>query len=174
MNAPAPTEADVQGLKNFIGGAWVAGSGEATIDLVDPTTETVIARQPAGSAADADAAVGAAAAAQPAWSRLPLKDRLAALERMADTLEKHIEELADLEYREMGKPLDVGRDFLRMGIAVLRGSLEDARRYPFVEEVANDEAGQTVVVRHLLPALYRSGARRSFRHELAGLKASRA
>ena len=150
MNAPAPTEADVQGLKNFIGGAWVAGSGEATIDLVDPTTETVIARQPAGSAADADAAVGAAAAAQPAWSRLPLKDRLAALERMADTLEKHIEELADLEYREMGKPLDVGRDFLRMGIAVLRGSLEDARRYPFVEEVANDEAGQTVVVRHPL------------------------
>jgi len=33
--------------------------------------------------------------------------------------------------------------------------------------------GQTVVVRHLLPPLYRSGVRRSFRQELAGLNASR-
>ena len=33
--------------------------------------------------------------------------------------------------------------------------------------------GQAAVVRHLLPPLYRSGVRRSFRHELAQLKASR-
>src|SRR5690606_34498043 len=95
---------DVPTLRHCIGGTWTAGSG-ASIDLVNPATERVIAQLPAGSSEDVDAAVGAAAEAQPAWAALSLEERLGHLERFADALEKHAAELSELECREMGKPV---------------------------------------------------------------------
>jgi acyl-CoA reductase-like NAD-dependent aldehyde dehydrogenase len=48
--------------RQFIGGQWVAATGGATIDVLDPATGEPIGRIPAGGAADADAAARAARA----------------------------------------------------------------------------------------------------------------
>ncbi len=136
-------------LRHRIGGAWVAGSGDA-IDLVDPATEEVVAQLPAGSPEDVDAAVRAAADAQPAWAALPLEERLAHLERLADALEEHAAELAELECREMGKPVDIGEAFVRSGVDVLRASIADARSYAFVEVQVDDGTQRKRVLRRPL------------------------
>ncbi|MCK9249903.1 MAG: aldehyde dehydrogenase family protein [Solirubrobacteraceae bacterium] len=144
-----PGEASVMTLHHRIGDAWTTGSG-GTIDLVDPATQRVIARLPTGSPEDVDAAVAAAAAAQPAWAALPLEDRLSRLERFADALEAHAAELAELECREMGKPVDIGEAFVLSGVEVLRASIADARTYAFVEtQVDTDEQLKRVLRRPL-------------------------
>ena len=54
--------------KIYIGGAWVASTGTGTLEVIDSTTEEVMATIPEGTAEDVDKAVQAAAAAFPAWS----------------------------------------------------------------------------------------------------------
>ena len=97
----APTQVRTAHL---IGGEFVEGSGER-IDVVNPATEEVIASVPAGTAADADAAVRAAAAAFPGWSATPLADRVAAVRRINDGLKARAEELAATITAEVGTPI---------------------------------------------------------------------
>ena len=69
----------------FIDGAWVSSSGE-TIDVVNPATEEVIGRVPAGAPADVDPAVAAARARFPAWSATAPAERAAFLAAAAELL----------------------------------------------------------------------------------------
>ncbi|NEC46728.1 aldehyde dehydrogenase family protein, partial [Streptomyces sp. SID8016] len=55
----------------YIDGAWRPAAGRDTIAVVNPADERVIARVPAGTAEDVDAAVRAARAAFPAWAATP-------------------------------------------------------------------------------------------------------
>jgi phenylacetaldehyde dehydrogenase len=90
-----------------IGGAWT--HGDATLDTCDPATGEVIAQIGRGTPADIDRAVAAARTALPGWSAtLPL-DRAKVLWRIADLIEANIDELAELETLDQGKPLFVGR-----------------------------------------------------------------
>ncbi len=90
-----------------IGGAWT--HADATLDTRDPATGEVIAQIGRGSAIDIDRAVAAARTALPGWSAtLPL-DRAKILWRIADLIEANIDELAELETLDQGKPLFVGR-----------------------------------------------------------------
>ncbi|HEV7649158.1 MAG TPA: aldehyde dehydrogenase family protein [Actinophytocola sp.] len=97
----APTQVRTAHL---IGGEFVEGSGER-IDVVNPATEEVIASVPAGTEADADAAVRAAAAAFPAWSATPLAERVAAVRRINDGLKARAAELAATITAEVGTPI---------------------------------------------------------------------
>ena len=56
-------------FKQLIGGEWTDAGNSGTWDLIDPATEEVIQQVPFGDEADAQAAVDAAAAAFPEWSR---------------------------------------------------------------------------------------------------------
>jgi succinate-semialdehyde dehydrogenase/glutarate-semialdehyde dehydrogenase len=75
----------------------------ATIDVLDPATGAPIGTIPAGSPEAADAAVRAARAAQPRWTRTPAAERAAALKEGARRLREHAEDLAALVTREGGK-----------------------------------------------------------------------
>lgn len=134
-------------LQSYIDGAWTSSAGAEWIDLIDPTTETRRARQPAGSAADVDRAVAAARAAVATWAARPLEERIELLTEAADNLDSEIPTLARLEYEEMGKPIQMAEEFLAAGVAVLRASIEDACHYPFVEEVS-DSGGIRTVTAH--------------------------
>ena len=89
----------------FIGGAWTAPGGREAIDIVDPATEEAIGRLAMGAAADVDAAVAAAAAAFPAWSRSTREDRLALLRAIEAEYARRADDLALAVHREMGAPL---------------------------------------------------------------------
>lgn len=98
--------ADVTVLKNLVGGELVDSTTGVLEDVIDPATEEVIARAPVGGAADVTRAVDAASGAARAWGRTTPKDRATAILALADLLDAHAPELAELESKDAGKPRD--------------------------------------------------------------------
>jgi aminobutyraldehyde dehydrogenase len=89
--------------KMLIGGAFVAGEG-APEEILDPATGATNATINEASAEQIDAAVMAAAAAFPAWSRTTPAARSAMLLQLADRIEAEAEAFARLESKNCGKP----------------------------------------------------------------------
>ena len=106
---------------NFVGGEWRQSSSGKTYEKRGPwrPSET-IGEFPASSAEDVDAAVEAAAAAFPAWSRRPAAQRAAILMGAADAIERRVEQIAQDMTLEMGKPLREARMEAARGAAILR------------------------------------------------------
>ena len=74
------------------------------IDVINPATEEILGQVPRGTAADAHAAVAAAKAAFPAWSRTPATVRAGLLHEAANKIQAHTDELTHLLTVEEGKP----------------------------------------------------------------------
>jgi betaine-aldehyde dehydrogenase len=104
----AATETGAQTFHNFIDGATVAAG--ATTDVVNPADGRVMAHAPDSTADDVEQAVTAARAAFGGWSGLTPAQRGEALLKLADEIEEHGDELAELEARNAGKPLHAMRD----------------------------------------------------------------
>ncbi len=96
-------------LANLIDGAAAAPSRGLYLDVHEPATSNVFARCPDSSDADVDAAVTAARAAFPAWAATPAEERARLLNRLADLVERDLDELAHLESRDSGKPVALAR-----------------------------------------------------------------
>ncbi|KUM99986.1 aldehyde dehydrogenase [Streptomyces yokosukanensis] len=79
------------------------------LKVLNPATEEVVATVPAASAQDVAAAVVRAARAQTRWAALAPADRARLLRRFADTVDAHVEELAQLEVREAGHTIGNAR-----------------------------------------------------------------
>ena len=88
-------------VANFIDAKPV--SADETSPLVDPATGEEFGRAVVSRAAQVDAAVRAAEAAFPAWSRTTPGERQLALLKLADLLEANADTVADAEIRETGK-----------------------------------------------------------------------
>jgi len=96
--------------KNYIGGKWVDAAGGETMEVLNPATGETIAEVPASTADDADRAVQAAKEALPEWLETTPGERAEMLLKLADVIEENADELAELESRNVGKPLPVSRD----------------------------------------------------------------
>ncbi|MGW6058069.1 aldehyde dehydrogenase family protein [Streptomyces sp. NPDC055189] len=136
-------------LQNLIGGRWEEPAGEDVLAVVNPATEEAFAHFRAGNADDVDRAVASALAAQPEWAALPVARRVELIHAWAGTIAAHAEELAELECREMGKPVGIGRSFIAGAVAGLKAAADQALAYPFSETVTGP-AGRTDIVRHPL------------------------
>jgi malonate-semialdehyde dehydrogenase (acetylating)/methylmalonate-semialdehyde dehydrogenase len=110
-------------LSNFLGGAWTPASTAETLEDRDPATGALLAHVPLSGAADVDAAVRAARAAQPAWRETPPQVRARALYRLRDVLEAHRGELAELVTRDMGKTLDDAGAEVGRGIEAVEAAM---------------------------------------------------
>ena len=106
---------DIAGL--LIGGKLVRGSAE--LEVVNPATGEVFTTVSRATEHEANAAVAAAKAAQPAWAALGLR-RAALLLRFADGLEANAEDLAATLVLEQGKPLAEARRELAFAQAFVR------------------------------------------------------
>uniref|UniRef100_A0A2P2I163 Aldehyde dehydrogenase family 8 member A1-like n=1 Tax=Hirondellea gigas TaxID=1518452 RepID=A0A2P2I163_9CRUS len=95
--------ASVLKLQNFINGEFVDCDEE--MESVDPSTGAVNATLPDSGQKEVDAAVAAAVAAYPAWSSLPCEKRAQYMLKVADLLESQLEEFAEAESRDQGKPV---------------------------------------------------------------------
>lgn len=104
---------------HLIDGEWMSSTSNASIDVLDPSTGAIIGRIPAGTPADASAAVAAARKAQEGWARFPVSDRAAALKVAARMMRENIDELAVLQTSENGKPLEDSRSGVMAGIQTL-------------------------------------------------------
>jgi betaine-aldehyde dehydrogenase len=80
-----------------------------SITVVNPATEEPIAELPSAGVNETDAAVAAAKAAFPSWRAVAPSDRARLLRRLAALVEEHGDELALLETRNVGKPIQDSR-----------------------------------------------------------------
>ena len=94
-------------LQNFIDGEFVDAADGETEEVTNPATGEVIAEMQLSTEKDVDRAVAAAKRAFPGWAATPPGERGAAILKLADLLEEHAEELADLESADAGKPRGV-------------------------------------------------------------------
>ncbi|MBS0215820.1 MAG: aldehyde dehydrogenase [Proteobacteria bacterium] len=133
---------------------WIDGKphpppGDAWLDVHSPANGEVIAQVAAGTAIDVDAAMQAAQLAFPAWSSLPNSQRAQWLERLADALEDRLEEVAQAESRDGGKPITLARDVeIPRAIANLRFFAHAATQ--FASESHHGEAGLNFTLRQPL------------------------
>lgn len=121
----------------YIGGAWV-GSGDGELAVLDPAREELIATVPAGTPADADAAVCAAGDALRGWASTPPPERAAHLRALADRLEARAAEMAILIAREAGSPIHLCRIHqVAFPIWFLRDQADWIERLAFEERVGH-------------------------------------
>jgi acyl-CoA reductase-like NAD-dependent aldehyde dehydrogenase len=77
----------------------------ATLEVLEPATEEVLAEVPRGDVDAVDEAVARAKAAFPEWRAVTPSDRARLLRRVATAIEERVEELARVEARNVGKPI---------------------------------------------------------------------
>ena len=90
-------------LKNYINGSFAESGSGRSLSVHSPLDGSLLAEMPCSGSADLDAAVAAARAAFPRWSRTPIKERVQVFFRYKYLLEQHLEELAALVSEENGK-----------------------------------------------------------------------
>ncbi|MFF7984140.1 aldehyde dehydrogenase family protein [Streptomyces sp. NPDC007901] len=121
----------------YIDGAWCQASGDERTEVVNPATEQVIATVPAASAKDVDAAVAAARAALPGWSRTTPAERKAFLDRLHQGLVERADEIAATVTAEMGAPRQLSaRVQAGLPIAVAESYARLLETYDFEERIA--------------------------------------
>ncbi|MGF1507048.1 MAG: aldehyde dehydrogenase family protein, partial [Anaerolineae bacterium] len=97
--------------KLLIGGEWVSAASGETFETVNPATSEVLMEAAAAGEADVDAAAHAAREAfiSGPWSQMNGYQRADLLWRLAELIDQHADELAELETLDNGKPLKISR-----------------------------------------------------------------
>lgn len=98
--------------KLYIGGKWVESASGKTFDTLNPATGEVLATVSEAGEEDVNRAVLAARKAfdEGPWSRMSAAERSRLVYKLADLMEEHIEELAQLESLDNGKPIRESRN----------------------------------------------------------------
>lgn len=112
----------------YIDGEWRPSHSAKTFAVRNPATGEVIARCADGGRAETTAAIDAAYAAFPAWSRLPAEQRGAFLTKATNLMLERAEDLARILTLENGKPLAESLGEVRTAAAFLQWNAEEARR----------------------------------------------
>ena len=87
----------------YINGQFTEGTSGKWIDVLNPSTEEVIARQPDGSIEDVNLALDAARKAFKDWSRRPAIERAGYLLKIAEGIKARQDEFVNIIIREQGK-----------------------------------------------------------------------
>ncbi|MGH3320527.1 MAG: aldehyde dehydrogenase family protein [Streptosporangiaceae bacterium] len=122
----------------YIGGRWVEPSTDETIDVESPSTQRSVAKVPAGKSEDIHRAVQAAVAAFDEWSLTSPDDRAAAIERVAEGLDKRKDEVAQTIATEVGTPLRIATSIQAgLPLSVASSLPTITREYAFEERIGN-------------------------------------
>ena len=99
--------------KLLINGKWVAPKSGKTFETINPANEEVLALVAEGDKADVDEAVKAARKAfeEGKWPNIGPHQRAQLMFKIAELIDKHADELAELETLDNGKPLTFSRGF---------------------------------------------------------------
>lgn len=112
----------------LIGATSLDAADGSRFESVDPATETIVASLPRAGSADVDVAVGTARTVfDGEWSRVGPVDRQRMIQRLADLVMRHADELAQLDSLEMGMPLSRSRRMVSASAAFLEWYAATAR-----------------------------------------------
>ncbi|HEY6332709.1 MAG TPA: aldehyde dehydrogenase family protein [Blastocatellia bacterium] len=130
--------------KLYINGEWVDPTGTGTLDVINSTTEEVMARIPEGTPEDINKAVAAAKAAFESWSRTSVEERSKYLTAISEGLSRRGQEIGAIVAAEVGMPLPLA-NAVQAGLPpVVMGSFAKlVKEFPFEEE----KVGNSLIVR---------------------------
>jgi acyl-CoA reductase-like NAD-dependent aldehyde dehydrogenase len=116
MKAAVPTASEFLSFhshKLFIDGQWVDAAGNSRFETRDPGTNKVLAEVAAAEKGDIDRAIESAQKAfqRTEWSTMPANDRALIQHRLADLVDQHHDDLAQLESLDVGKPIGQAATF---------------------------------------------------------------
>lgn len=139
----------MQQLPHWIDGRARDAANGRWLDVFDPAVGKPFAEVADGDASDVDAAVAAAEAAFPAWSKLPTSERARWLEKLADALEARLDDFAHAESRDGGKPLKLAHEVeIPRAVSNLRFFAHAATQ--FASESHHGQAGLNYTLRQPL------------------------
>jgi aldehyde dehydrogenase (NAD+) len=129
---------------NYIAGTWTASASEAGIEVINPATEAIIDRVPAGDPADVDAAVQAARSAFADWSVTTPAERARQLDAARELLAQRADTVAAAITADMGAPFAFARG-VQVGtpLAVLASYVDLLASYDF----GGERVGNSLIVR---------------------------
>ena len=123
-------------IRNLIGDCLCEPSSGQFLDVIEPATGSPFVKVPDSDAADVDRAVAAAEDAFEGWARTPADERCRVMLRVADLIERRLDDLARDESTDTGKPLTLARrvdipravaNFRHFATAILHWSSESHR-----------------------------------------------
>ncbi len=128
----------VKTYQMYIDGAWTNSQSPETKDVINPTTEEVIAKVPIGNEEDANKAVAAAKRAFPSWNTLSPEERAEYVLKIGKGIRERAEEITDSVVAELGS----ARSFSEYSQVVrsaeeLEASVEAIKQFDFTEEIEN-------------------------------------
>ncbi|NKB27513.1 MAG: CoA-acylating methylmalonate-semialdehyde dehydrogenase [Rhodobacteraceae bacterium] len=106
-------------LTHYIGGNYVAGKSGRFADIFNPATGEVQSKVPLATQAEMDAAIAAAAAAQPVWAATNPQKRARVMMEMVRLINRDMERLAEALSREHGKTIPDAKGDLQRGLEVV-------------------------------------------------------
>ena len=109
----------MQEICHFINGQHVKGTSGRFAEVFNPATGEQIAKVPLATPAEMDAAIAAAAKAQPEWAATNPQRRARVMMKLADLINEHMDELAEMLSREHGKTLPDARGDVQRGLEVV-------------------------------------------------------
>ena len=115
-------------MKMFIGGNWVDSSGGQTIHVYNPATGVLIDDVPMATADEVEQAIAYAQTGKIAMRKLTANQRYVCLNKIAEFIEAHTEELAVLLAKENAKPIQQTRAEVRVTANIFRGFGEETKR----------------------------------------------
>jgi aldehyde dehydrogenase (NAD+) len=122
-------------LQFYIDGKWVDPVTPKTLDVINPATEEPFAKIGMGSKADVDKAVAAARKAFETFAWTTKEERIALLEKIIATYQKHYGEIVEAISMEMGAPLSLSKNAqAAIGLGHLNEGVKILKDYQFMEK----------------------------------------
>lgn len=123
----------------YINGAFKEASGEGSTQVINPTTEEILAEVANASKEDVDEAAKVAKTAFSSWSETPLEERLTYFEKLTSIMNQHREEMMTTMAKEMGCPVSFASTFLvDMAVNLIESTLKVARQFEYDTQIDND------------------------------------
>jgi aldehyde dehydrogenase (NAD+) len=124
--------------KFYIDGAWVSPASRRDLEVVNPATEQPVGMISLGSSADVDRAVKAARTAFQSFSLTSREERIALLQRVIESMQKHLPQLGEAICDEMGAPLSLSvKVQAGAGIGHFMAALAALRSFEFEEQLGS-------------------------------------
>jgi len=131
--------------QNFVANKFISSSGNATIDVTNPSTGESICTVPDSTAKDVEQALNAARAAQPQWGRLPAIERAKTLRRISAEIRKESAAIARIISEEQGKILSLAQVEVEFTADYIDYMAEWARRIEG-EILQSDRPDETILL----------------------------
>lgn len=132
-------------LQMYINGRFCESRSGKWIEVLNPSTEEVVSRQPDGTLEDVQEAIDAAEAAQPAWAAIPAAERAVYLHKMADGIRANFDKFQEILVREQGKTQALAGVEVSVTATYFDYMAEFARRIEG-EIIQSDNRGETMML----------------------------